>query len=90
MKFNIACNTLKLNISERKTGLLLKFFNVDQIRIDVITEAMQPDNYKKDRVKELLKIATLKKMQERICLSDTFKYRKHKMLNGFEETQKKK
>ncbi|KAH1005296.1 hypothetical protein HUJ04_006309 [Dendroctonus ponderosae] len=88
LKFNIACNTLKLNISERKAGLLLKFFNVDQIRIDVITEAMQPDIYKKDRVKELLNVPTLKRMQERISLSDTFKYRKHKILNGFEETKK--
>ncbi|KAF7285850.1 hypothetical protein GWI33_009822 [Rhynchophorus ferrugineus] len=84
-KFNILFNALKLNVSERKIGLILRFFNVDQIRINVITEAMQPDLYIQDAIAEKNDFDNLKRIQEHIRISDTFKYRKHKMLNGEEE-----
>ncbi|XP_030755861.1 vacuolar protein sorting-associated protein 13A-like [Sitophilus oryzae] len=84
LKFNILFNSFKLNISERKIGLILRFFNVDQIRINVITDAMQPDIYIKDRIYEVCNTKTLKKVQEKVGISDTFKYRKQKLLNGQE------
>ena len=86
LKFNIVFNCLKFNICERKIGLILKFFNVDQIRINVITEAMQPDTYITDRVMEKNSTNILKRIQERIGLSDTYKYKKHKLLNGTDKS----
>ncbi|XP_050293548.1 intermembrane lipid transfer protein VPS13C-like [Anthonomus grandis grandis] len=82
LKFNIACTSLKLNVSERKISSLLKFFNVDQIRINVITEAMQPDIYKQDRIREYRKNKIFRRVRDLINLADTYKYRKHKVVNG--------
>ncbi|KAL1509464.1 hypothetical protein ABEB36_004192 [Hypothenemus hampei] len=90
LKFNIQLNTLKFNVSERKIAAILKFFNVDQIRINVITEAMQPDIYEKDRVKENIQKVYLKKIRDNITLSDTLKYKKHKIFNGSEKKISKK
>ncbi|XP_066252577.1 intermembrane lipid transfer protein VPS13A-like [Euwallacea similis] len=81
LKFNISCNTLKLNISERKIGCILKFFNIEQIRINVVSEAMQPDIYQRDKIEEISQNEALNVILEKITLPDTYKYRKHKAMN---------
>ncbi|KAJ8960584.1 hypothetical protein NQ318_013873 [Aromia moschata] len=82
-KFSINLQTLKFNLSERKIGLLLKFFNVDQIKINIIQEDANPKIYSKDTISGKVTPRFLRKMQERITIADSYsKYKRYKTENG--------
>lgn len=82
-KFNINFHTLKLNISERKIGLLLRFFNIDQIKINIIHGDTNPKLYLKDRIKGKVTSKFLRKMQDHITIADSYsKYKRYKLENG--------
>ncbi|XP_060526445.1 intermembrane lipid transfer protein VPS13C-like isoform X2 [Cylas formicarius] len=85
LKFNVTFNIVKMNVSEKKLGLLLKFFDIDQIRINVITEAMQPDHFITDTITAKWTTKYMRRILNNIRISDPLKYRKHKLVNGTEQ-----
>lgn len=57
---------------------------MDQVRIDVVTEAMQPKLYQKDRILHDLNRDNLKKIQEQVSLAENqLINRKTKTVNGY-------
>lgn len=80
---------MKLNISERTIGLLLKFFNIDQIKIN-IGQHLEPVLYEKDRVYGRVSSKYLKKIQDKVTIANMYsKYKKYKTLNGSVKKLKK-
>ncbi|KAG5885873.1 hypothetical protein JTB14_019136, partial [Gonioctena quinquepunctata] len=90
-KFNIAFKMLKFNLSERKIGILLKFFNINQIKINIIQEDTQPKLYKKD-IQGKFSWSYLRKIQGKIRIINSYsKYKRYKANNtNLQRTQKTK
>ncbi|XP_072395854.1 intermembrane lipid transfer protein VPS13A-like [Diabrotica undecimpunctata] len=81
-KFNISFPNLKMNISERKILLLLKFFNIDQIKINIIQEDPEPKVFTKDRIKKRITNHYLKRIEKKIRIPNTYiKYKRYKVDN---------
>ncbi|CAH1186159.1 unnamed protein product [Phyllotreta striolata] len=79
-KFNIAFQSLKLNISERKTLLLLKYFNIDQIKINITRDNKGAKAFVKDKITGCISSKRLRIIQNKIrILSSYTKYRRYKV-----------
>lgn len=70
-KCNITFPTLKLNVSERKVGLLLKFFNRYRINVEIFKHSI-PDGYIEDEIRNIVKPKNLLAIQNLVTITGSF------------------
>lgn len=71
-KFNLTFQNLKVNISERKIGVFLKYFNIEENNNIFEKDDKILDIFLCDRIKENLKSKYLYKIQENITILSSF------------------
>lgn len=62
---------MKINISERKVSLLLKFFNRHRINVEIFKHTI-PDNYIQDKIQNIIKSNHLQQIQNLVTITGTF------------------
>ncbi|CAH1112949.1 unnamed protein product [Psylliodes chrysocephalus] len=89
-KLNVTFPNLKMNISERKILLLLKFFNIDQIKINITQENLEPKIFVRDKIKGRITSSYLRKVQNKMRILSTYtKYKRYKIDNYSTDKLKK-
>ncbi|XP_057653630.1 intermembrane lipid transfer protein VPS13A-like [Diorhabda carinulata] len=79
-KFNVTIPNFKINISERKVLLLLKFFNIDNITINVTREEVEPKHHANDKIKNIHSNPYLKRIQGSIQIPNSYvRYKRYKV-----------